>query len=146
MEVAMEVAMEDVYADRGTGAREGEYEYEENPLHALSAKLASGSASEKGGGEGIDGAPATAADADHLPSGDSGEQGAPSRARIRAGGRRASFIDTLVFFEERGIGGRPTVQSVVMGSGKKVSLARSVVAQSRGAGEEPPRGTQTNLL
>ena len=36
------------------------------------------------------------------------------------------------------------VQSVVMGGGKKVLLATSVVAQARGAGEEPPRGTQTH--
>ena len=67
---------------------------------------------------------------------------------MRAANRRTSFVDTLVFFEERGIGGRgaaagsdtsssvvSSIQSVVLGRGKRVTLARSVVPQARGGGE-----------
>ena len=146
-------AMEDLFEDRVfAAASAAPVVYEENPLHALmSAKMSS--RAQQGAGSsalphsdssaGVDVyASSAAAGAEHsfLPGEEEeyNEEGSRSlRRRARAGNRRVSFVRTLEYFEERGIGA--PVQTIfslgtALGEGRKVTLARSVVLQTRSAG------------
>ena len=97
--------------------------YESNPMHSMSQARASGAAGEVAGGDGTAEGSASA--------------GIARSVKQLAGvaDRRLSFVQNIEFFEERGIGAA-SIPSLLAGSGKRVTLSRSMVGGKRSSVEQ----------
>jgi hypothetical protein len=102
--------------------------YESNPMHSMSQARASGAAGEVAGGDGTADGSASAGSAKSV------------KQLAGVADRRLSFVQNIEFFEERGIGA-PSIPSLLAGTGKRVTLSRSMVGGKRSSVEQR-RGTQ----
>ena len=123
------VAIDDIHHDSTLSARAGPgggdavIVYESNPMHSMSQARASGAAGEVAGGDGTAEGSASA--------------GIARSVKQLAGvaDRRLSFVQNIEFFEERGIGAA-SIPSLLAGSGKRVTLSRSMVGGKRSSVEQ----------